>query len=160
MTYARLDLDEDHKRSAIIYFSGPDEILGLIKNPLWSGKIPILSKPVDRIKGSFNGKSKIEPVKYLQWNLCDFWNMGQDSAQYSMLPIYAVDPLKTPQWASGLVIGPRGYLAGRAGGCEANAREYPVERRLPDLRQHCQAHLAVDGRQRDDDGKDARRTEE
>jgi hypothetical protein len=104
MAYAKLDLGGEAKESAIIYFAGADEILGIIKNPLWSGKIPILSEPIDRVAGSFFGKSKIEPVKFMQWNLCDFWNMGQDSAMYSLLPIFAADPLKTPNWAQ-LVMG-------------------------------------------------------
>lgn len=104
MVYTKLDLGGDTKESAIIYYAGPDEILAIIKNPLWSGKIPILSEPVDRVAGSFYGKSKLEPIKFMQWQLVDFWNMGQDSAMYSLLPVYAADPLKTPQWGS-LVIG-------------------------------------------------------
>jgi hypothetical protein len=66
--------------------------------------VPILSEPVERVQGSFFGKSKIEPVKFMQWQLVDFWNMGQDSAMYSMLPIFTVDPLKAPNWAQ-LVMG-------------------------------------------------------
>ena len=98
--YTRLDLGGETKDSAIIYYAGQEEIVGILKNPLWSGKIPILSEPVERVAGSFFGKSKIEPVKFLQWNLNDFWNMGQDSAMYSLLPIWAADPLKNPNWAS------------------------------------------------------------
>jgi hypothetical protein len=36
----------------------------------------------------------------LQWNLTDYWNMGQDSAMYTLLPVWAADPLKNPNWAS------------------------------------------------------------
>lgn len=104
MTYTQLEFDEGEKRSGVIFYGGPDQILGIIRNPLWSGKVPILSKPVDRLKGSFYGKSKIEPVKFLQWQLCDFWNMGQDSAMYSLLPIWTADPTKVPQWST-LVMG-------------------------------------------------------
>lgn len=92
------------KELGIAYFAGPSEVLGIIKNPLWSGRIPIISEPVERVQGSFFGKSKIEPVKFLQWQLTDFWNMGQDSAMYSLLPIWAVDPLSNPQWQQ-LVMG-------------------------------------------------------
>lgn len=99
MVYSKLDLGGERKDEAVIFYAGPDEIVGIIKNPFWSGKRPILSKPVERIKGSFFGKSKIEPVKFTQWNLTDFWNMGQDSAMYSLLPIFTVDPLTTPNWA-------------------------------------------------------------
>ena len=107
MAYTRLDFDEKDdegerlpKQSALIFYSGQTEIVGLIKNPLWSGKVPIISKPVERIKGSFFGKSKIDPVKFLQWNLNDFHNMGQDAAMYTVLPIWAADPIKNPNWAS------------------------------------------------------------
>ena len=54
---------------------------------------------MDRVGGSFNGISKIEAVKTLQWNLNDFWNMGQDSAMYSMFPIIMTDPEKNPNYA-------------------------------------------------------------
>jgi len=102
--YTKMDLGGERKDEAIVYYAGPDVILGIIKNPLWSGKRPILSAPVDRVQGSFFGRSKIEPVKFLQWNLTDFWNMGQDSAMYGLLPVFAVDPLKNPVWQQ-MVVG-------------------------------------------------------
>lgn len=102
--YQKLDLGGDRKEEAIVYYASPVDIIGIIRNPLWSGKRPIISEPVERIAGSFFGKSKIEPVKFIQWNLCDFWNMGQDSAMYSLLPVMAADPLKVTNWAS-LVLG-------------------------------------------------------
>lgn len=98
MVYTKLDFGGEHKESGIVYYAGQDEILGIIKNPLWSGKVPIISEPVERMQGSFFGRSKFEPVKYMQWNLTDFFNMGQDAAMYSVMPIYKVDPLKVPQW--------------------------------------------------------------
>ena len=102
--YTKLDLGGERKDEAIVYYASKEEILGIIKNPLWSGKRPILSKPVERVQGSFFGKSKVEPVKFLQWNLTDFWNMGQDSAMYSLLPVFAANPLNNPNWA-GMVVG-------------------------------------------------------
>lgn len=104
-TQAKLTFESGKpKENAFIYFAGPQQILGIIKSPYWGGKRSILSEPVDAIGGSFFGRSKIEPVKYMQWNLTDFWNMGQDSAMYSLLPVFAADPLKNPNWAS-MVIG-------------------------------------------------------
>jgi hypothetical protein len=97
--HCKLDLGGESKEAAIVYFGGENLIVGIIKNPLWSGKRPIISEPVERRSGSFFGKSLIEPVKFMQWNLVDAWNMGQDSAMYTLLPIYKVDPLTTPQWA-------------------------------------------------------------
>lgn len=104
---ARLDFDEGGgkiKRLAYIYYASAERILGIVKAPQWGGKRPIISAPVERIGGSFKGNSKIEPVKFLQWNLNDFWNMGQDSAMYSLLPITMTDPLSNPNYAS-MVIG-------------------------------------------------------
>ncbi len=102
-TTARLDFEEDEgtvSRLSYIYFASQERILGILKAPQWGGKRPIISAPVERVKGSFFGVSKVEPVKFLQWNLNDFWNMGQDSAMYSLLPIWAADPEKNPTWAS------------------------------------------------------------
>ncbi|KVD26413.1 hypothetical protein [Burkholderia ubonensis] len=101
--HANLDLGNG-KEPCFVYFAGQDVILGIIRNPFWSGKRPIISAPIERITGSFFGISKIEPVKFLQWNLNDFWNMGQDSAQYSLLPITMVDPLSNPNYQS-MVVG-------------------------------------------------------
>lgn len=92
------------KRLAYIYFASQTRVLGIIIANQWGGKRPIISAPVERVKGSFFGVSKVEPVKFLQWNLVDYWNMGQDSAMYSLLPVFAVDPLANPTWSQ-LVMG-------------------------------------------------------
>ncbi|MBN3809425.1 hypothetical protein [Paraburkholderia sp. Ac-20347] len=101
--HTNLDLGNG-KEPCFVYYAGQDEILGIIRNPFWSGKRPILSAPIERIQGSAFGVSMIEPVKFLQWNLNDFWNMGQDSAQYSLLPITMVDPVSNPNYQS-MVVG-------------------------------------------------------
>jgi hypothetical protein len=98
--HTNLDLGEGYKEPVYIYYAGPQEILGVIRNPFWSGKRPIISAPVERVTGSFFGISKVEPVKYLQWNLNDYFNMGQDSAQYALLPIVMTDPLAQPNYQS------------------------------------------------------------
>jgi hypothetical protein len=101
--HTELEFDEDEgkvKRLAYVYYGSGTRILGIVKAPQWGGKRPIVSAPADRITGSFKGRSKIEPVKFLQWNLNDYWNMGQDSAMYSLLPIWAIDPLANPTWSS------------------------------------------------------------
>lgn len=101
---ARIDFGDGKKVLAYIYFTGEDEIIGLIKAPQWGQKRPQISAPVDRLAGSFNGQSPVEAVKWLQWSLNDTFNMGQDSAMYSNMPITMIDPEKNPNWAS-LVIG-------------------------------------------------------
>lgn len=82
-----------------IYYAGENNIVGIVKAPQWGQKRSIISAPVDRISGSFNGISKIDKIKFLQWNANDFWNMGQDSAMYSLLPVVMTDPEKNPNYA-------------------------------------------------------------
>jgi len=99
--YGKLPFEKGKpKREAIVFFSAKEQIIGLIENPLWSGKRPIICKPVERLQGSFFGKSKVEPVKFMQWQLCDIHNIGIDSAYYSMLPVFAADPTNNPNWAA------------------------------------------------------------
>lgn len=99
--YTDLPFEEgEPKEPAIVYYAGPQEIVGIIKSPYWSGKRPMISNPVDKITGSFKGRSKIDPVKFLQWNLNMFWNMGMDSGMYALLPVFTADPAKNPNWAS------------------------------------------------------------
>jgi hypothetical protein len=92
--------DGEPSQPALVYFAGQHEIVGIIKSPWWSGRRPTLSAPTEKMTGSFFGTSVIEAVKFLQWNLNDFWNMGMDSAQYALLPITMVDPVKNPQYQS------------------------------------------------------------
>lgn len=99
MVFSKLKLDGE-KTSAITFLGGSNNVLGIVKNPYWSGKVPIISAPVDRTPGSFWGKSKIEPVRMLAYQLNDITNMGMDSAQYSLLPIVMTDPLKNPRVGS------------------------------------------------------------
>ena len=96
----RVEFEKGKKSLAYVYFTDGEEIIGIIKAPQWGQKRPTISVPVDRISGSSYGISKIEAVKWLQWNLNDFWNMGQDSAMYSLLPIVMTDPEKNPNYAS------------------------------------------------------------
>jgi hypothetical protein len=99
-----LKLDGERKEPVLVYYAGKDMVVGIIKSPWWSGRRPVISAPIEEITGSFFGISKIEPVKYLQWNLNDYWNMGMDTAQYSLSPIVMTDPAKNPQYQT-LVMG-------------------------------------------------------
>lgn len=100
--YGRLPFDgeKEPESEGIVFFAGQTEIVGIIRNPLWSAKRPILSKPVERKQGSFFGVSKVESVKFLQWQLVDIHNIGQDSALYEVMPVMAADPLNNPTWAA------------------------------------------------------------
>lgn len=96
MAFTKLKLDGE-KCPAVIYFGGK-EPLGVIKNPYWNQKTPIISEPLDKVSGSFWGKSKIAPVAPLQYQLNDMSNMGMDSAMYTLMPIVFTDPLKNPAY--------------------------------------------------------------
>jgi len=99
--HTNLELEEGKgKEPVFVYYAGPEVILGIIRNPFWSKKRPIITAPVERIQGTIYGISRIEPVKYLQWNINDFYNMGMDSAQYALLPIVMTDPLANPNYQS------------------------------------------------------------
>lgn len=97
--HVRLEFEKGKKELAYVYYAGENEIIGIIKAPQWGQRRPILSAPVDRVSGSAYGISKVESVKFMQWNLNDFWNMGQDSAMYSLLPVVMTDPEKNPNYA-------------------------------------------------------------
>lgn len=99
MAFVSLKLD-DEKQAAIVFFGGEDNVLGVIKNPHWSKKVPIVSEPVERVAGSFWGKSKVAPVAALAYQLNDITNMGMDSASFSVMPIVMTDPLKNPRVGS------------------------------------------------------------
>lgn len=96
---AYLSFEKGKKSLADIYFAGENEVIGIVRAPQWGQRRSIISASVERTAGSFNGISKIEAVKRLQWNLNDFWNMGQDSAMYSLLPVVMTDPEKNPNYA-------------------------------------------------------------
>ncbi len=97
--FTRLKI-EDKKVPVIIFYGGESDILGIIKNPYWSQKIPIITEPVDKVAGTLWGKSRVAPVAPLQYQLNDICNMGMDSAMYTLLPIVMTDPLKNPKTGS------------------------------------------------------------
>jgi hypothetical protein len=99
MVWTKFSVGEG-KEPCIIYFGGDDCVLGIEKNPFWSGRVPILSEPVDLIPGSIWGKSKIAAVEELAYQCNDAVNMGMDSAMYSVLPIVMTDPVKNPNIGS------------------------------------------------------------
>ena len=96
---AYVEFEKGKKSLAYVYFAGENDCIGIIRAPQWGQKRPIISAPVDRVSGSYRGVSKIEAVKRLQWNTNDYYNMGQDSAMYSLLPIVMTDPEKNPNYA-------------------------------------------------------------
>jgi hypothetical protein len=99
MVFTQLKI-EGEKKPCVVYLGGQYNVLGIIANPYWSQKIPIISEPMDRVSGSFWGRSKVKTVAPLQYELNDITNMGMDSAMYSLMPIVMTDPLKNPQYST------------------------------------------------------------
>lgn len=98
-TWMRLLID-GKKRICRVYYGGEDLILSVKLNPYWSDKVPILSAPLDKIKGSFKGKSKVAPVESFQYAANDAINEGMDSAAFALMPIVMTDPEKNPRVGS------------------------------------------------------------
>jgi hypothetical protein len=95
--YGKLKIGKQ-KRHCIAYFAGDSTPLGLIENPDWSRKCPLISAPANKLAGSFFGMSNVTKVKWLQWMANDVYMMSSDSAQYSMMPIIMTDPLSNPNY--------------------------------------------------------------
>ena len=98
--HMRIRLDGKDKEPAVVWYRGDGKVIGIIKNPFWSKRLPLISAPVHKIAGLFFGKPTVEPVKYLQWQANDIANIGQDSAIYALNPILMTDPEKNPQYQS------------------------------------------------------------
>lgn len=91
---------EEERRICRVYFGGEDQILSCKRNPYWSDHIPLISAPLEKVHGSFKGKSKVAPVADLQYQANDAVNEAMDSAAYALMPIVMTDPLKNPRIGS------------------------------------------------------------
>lgn len=83
-----------------MYFAGSNRFLSCRRNPFWADTVPIISCPVNKVHGSFKGKSLVEPISTFQYAANDAVNEGMDSAAYAMLPIIMTDPEKNPRVGS------------------------------------------------------------
>lgn len=82
------------------YYGGPEKILSCVRNPYWNDRCPVISSPVNKVQGSFKGKSLVASVADLQYYANDIMNEAADSSAYAMLPIIMTDPEKNPRMAS------------------------------------------------------------
>lgn len=98
-TWTRLNIDGD-RRIVRAYFGSEKQLLGCKRNPFWSDHLPIISAPVEKVHGSFKGRSKVEPVCDLQYQANDAANQGMDSASYALSPIVITDPARNPRTGS------------------------------------------------------------
>jgi|WetSurMetagenome_2_1015567.scaffolds.fasta_scaffold36140_2 hypothetical protein len=98
-TWAKLNIDGE-KRLCRMFFGGSTNFLACTRNPHWSDKLPILSEPIEKIKGSFKGQSQVEAVAALQYYANDVINEGADSSQFALMPIVMTDPTQNPRTGS------------------------------------------------------------
>jgi hypothetical protein len=95
-TWVMLTIDGE-RRLCLAYYGGEQRILSCKRNPYWSDRIDIISAPVDKVDGSFKGRSKLAfGVADLQYHANDVCNQGADSATYALCPITMTDPEKNP----------------------------------------------------------------
>jgi len=83
-----------------IFFGSEKLVLACRRNPNWSDKVNLISVPVDKIQGSFKGKSKLYPTEQTQYYANDTINQAADSSTFSMCPIVLTDPEKNPRIGS------------------------------------------------------------
>lgn len=101
-TWAKMLIDGE-KRLCRMFFGGSRSFLSLKRNPYWSDKLPILSAPVEKVKGAFKGKSPVDQVAALQYYANDMINEGADSSQFALMPIVMTDPTQNPRVGSMLL---------------------------------------------------------
>ena len=99
-TWSIITIRKGERRLCCTYFGGKDNILSCKRNPLWCDLLPVLSVPVEKVQGSFKGRSKIEPVAMIQYMANDACNEAMDSAAYALMPIIMTDPEKNPRVGS------------------------------------------------------------
>lgn len=89
-----------HTGWSVSWHAGADACLSLRRNPNWCDRVPVLSAPLKRLGGSFWGQSPVATVAQTQYAANDAINMGLDSAQYALMPIFMTDPEKNPRTGS------------------------------------------------------------
>lgn len=94
----KLTLDGEHREPAVVWYRHDGVPLGILANPYWCKRLPLISVPVKKQPGSFWGTPVIEPVRSLQWDINDVHNIGNDAAKYALNPVIMTDPQKNPQY--------------------------------------------------------------
>lgn len=98
-TWTKLTI-KGKRRLYKVYLGGSKIFLSCKRNPFWCDKVPVFSCATNKTKGSFKGKSLVDPVSTFQYAANDAVNEGMDSAAYAMLPIVMTDPERNPRVGS------------------------------------------------------------
>lgn len=95
-TWTNLKVDGEW-RLCVSYYGGQDQVLGSRLNPYWCDEVPLISVPVEKIAGSFKGRSLMADVIDMQVAANDACNEGADTGHFSAMPIIMTDPEKNPK---------------------------------------------------------------
>ena len=101
-TWMMLPLDdkggysEDGRMRLCRVFFGPERaVLGCKRNPYWNDRLPLWSKPTEKVAGVFKGDSPAARVMSIQYEINDAVNEGADAAVLSAGPIIRRDKEKS-----------------------------------------------------------------
>jgi hypothetical protein len=120
-TWTMLPLDdkgaysEDGRPRLCRVFFGPErEPLGCKRNPNWNDRVPLWSKPAEKVAGVFKGGSPAARVMSIQYEINDAVNEGADAAVLSAGPIIR----QSPDASGPLVLAIGAIWKGKAGELE------------------------------------------
>lgn len=82
----------DTRRICQMFFAVSNMCVGCRRNPNWSDRINLISKPVEKVGGAFKGKSQVEKVITLQYSATDAANEGDDMSHMSACGLVIRDP--------------------------------------------------------------------
>lgn len=88
----RYDEKKGTPRICRVWFSLNRSCLGAKRNPYWNDRVPVLSVPVHKIAGVFKGKSPIDAVTPMQYEINDAANEMADVDHRAAMPIVARKP--------------------------------------------------------------------
>lgn len=82
------------KRICRMFLSINKQCLGCHRNPHWNDRVPLISRPIEKVAGMFKGKSQVEYVISLQYEANDAANEGADMSHMSACGLILRDPVR------------------------------------------------------------------
>lgn len=81
-----------------LYQVSADVTLGVVRNPFWNDRCPLIGGPLKKMAGTFKSRPAVNAgVSDLQILANDTINEAADTAHFSAMPIVMTDPLKNPR---------------------------------------------------------------
>lgn len=85
---------DGNRRICRMFLAVDKRCLGCHRNPHWNDRVPLISKPVEKIAGMFKGKSQVEYVISLQYEANDAANEGADMSHMAACGLVLRDPVR------------------------------------------------------------------